>query len=72
MKAKTKVWNGRIADPQMVNKDGLIDKGNWCHISLVPFLRLMPAAMADKSIKTFLQSHQVQMDLPIMSMGIPL
>lgn len=48
-----------------VNKDGLIDEGNWRHKWMVPFLRVMPAALADKSIKTFLQGHQVQMDLPI-------
>lgn len=32
---------------------------------MVPFLRAMPAAMADKSVKTYLISYQVHIDLPI-------
>ena len=30
------------------------------------FLRTMPTALADKSVKTFLQGHQVHLDLPLL------
>jgi hypothetical protein len=31
---------------------------------MVPFLRLMPAALSDKYVRSFLRGHQVQMELP--------
>lgn len=48
-----------------VNKDGIVEEGNWRHIWMVPFLTVMPAALNDKSIKSFLQGHQVIVDLPL-------
>lgn len=48
-----------------IDRNGLIAEAECKHIWMVPFLRLMPAALADKTIKTYLHGHKVYVDVPI-------
>ena len=49
-----------------VNRDGVIPEANWTHRWMIPFLKCIPAALADKTIRNFLHgNHQVHLSLPL-------
>ncbi|CAB3985928.1 Hypothetical predicted protein [Paramuricea clavata] len=54
-----------LNDRLQINKDGVVPESHWRYRYMVPFLRNMPSAIADKKVKNFLQCHEVHVDLPL-------
>ena len=50
-----------------MNKDGVIGRVDWTYRWMVPFLKSMPVAAADKKVKNYLDGYPIHIRVPVES-----